>query len=108
VPTVLTQILKYINENFKKIQDTYEIVSKFFISKSTLLRLFKKYLSTTPKLYLETKKLAFSRILLKRGESVQDACFLSGFTDYSNYIRLFKNRFNITPGKYKAKDVTLF
>ncbi|MBR5192323.1 MAG: helix-turn-helix domain-containing protein [Clostridia bacterium] len=106
VPNVLKQILLYINEKFKTIQNVKEVLDKFYISKTSLIRLFKKHLHTTPKLYLETKKLAYSRILLKHGESVLDACFLSGFSDYSNYIRLFRKRFNITPGKYRTKDVT--
>ena len=106
-PTVLKQILSYINENFKTIQRIEEVLDKFHISKTTLLRLFKKHLNTTPKLYLETKKLAYSRILLKQGESVLDACFSAGFSDYSNYIRLFRKRYDTTPGKYKNKNVTL-
>jgi AraC-like DNA-binding protein len=104
-PNVLNQILTYINENFKTIQSVEELLEKFHISKTTLLRLFKKHLHTTPKLYLETKKLAYSRILLKQGESVLDACFSAGFSDYSNYIRLFKKKFNVTPGKYKVKNI---
>ncbi len=108
IPETLKNILSYISENFTKIQNVNEIIDKFYISKSTLLRMFKKYLNTTPKIHLETKKLTYSRLLLKRGESVEDACFLSGFPDYSNYIRLFKKKFNVTPGKYKLKSVTIF
>ena len=63
--------------------------------------MFRKYLKTSPKSYLETKRLAYSRILLRQGKSVVDACAESGFSDYSNYIRLFKRRFGITPNKYR-------
>jgi AraC-like DNA-binding protein len=52
-------------------------------------------------MYLESKRLAHSQILLKEGKSVLDACMESGFSDYSNYIRLFKRRFMITPKQYK-------
>lgn len=107
VPDVLTTILNDINKNFREIQFIEDILDKYFISKSTLSRMFKKYLQTTPKVYLETKKLAYSRILLKRGESVQDACFMSGFSDYSGFIRTFKKHFNITPGRYRLKDVVI-
>ena len=55
------------------------------------------------KMYLETKKLAYSRMLLKEGMPVADACSLAGFSDYSNFIRLFRLRFGITPNKYKKK-----
>ena len=64
-------------------------------------RLFKEHLNTTPKTYLESKRLVHSQILLKEGKSVLDACMESGFPDYSNYIRLFKRRFGVTPKQYK-------
>lgn len=102
-PQALTNILNDINENFATIPSLQYIVDKYYISHSTLSRLFKQHLRTSPRMYLETKKLAHSRLLLKEGKSVFDACMLSGFSDYSNYIRLFKNRFGITPKQYRDK-----
>ena len=64
--------------------------------------MFKVYLNTTPKLYIETKKLAFSRKLLKDGLSVGEASVEAGFLDVSNFIRLFKRRFGVTPREYKG------
>ena len=63
--------------------------------------MFKDYLNTTPKHYIETKKLAYSRRLLQNGLSVSDAAVESGFSDASNFIRLFKKRFEITPREYR-------
>ena len=77
----------------------------YFVSQSTLCRMFRKHLQTTPRLYLESKRLAHSRRLLREGKSVLDACYESGFSDYSNYIRLFKRRFSVTPGQYRSGDV---
>ncbi len=101
IPKQLKEILYDIDANFKSINSLSYFTDKYFISQSTLNRLFKTYLHTSPKYYIETKRLANSRRLLKRGESVLFACMESGFTDYSNYIRLFKNRFGITPKQYK-------
>ena len=39
--------------------------------------------------------------LLAGGSSVIDACNLSGFSDYSHFIILFKTAYGITPLKYK-------
>lgn len=103
IPQALTNILNDININFAVIPSLQHLVDKYFISHSTLSRLFKQYLRTSPRMYLETKKLAYSRMLLKEGKSVFDACMLSGFSDYSNYIRLFKNRFGITPKQYRDR-----
>ena len=101
LPSILQNILSDIDINFKDIDSLDYFTKKFFISGSTLNRLFRTYLHTTPKLYIETKRLANSRLLLKSGKSVYQACAESGFSDYSNYIRLFKKRFEITPKQYK-------
>ena len=101
LPTILKDILDDIDVNFKDIKSLSYFTQKYFISQSTLNRLFKQHLHTSPKYYLETKRLAYSRILLKKGATVLNACIESGFTDYSNYIRLFKNRFSITPKQYR-------
>lgn len=101
LPALLQSILTDINEELPSINSLSYFTDKYFISPSTLSRMFRKYLRTSPKVYLETKRLAYSRILLKRGLSVADACAEAGFPDYSNFIRLFRTRFGITPLQYR-------
>jgi AraC-like DNA-binding protein len=103
-PPLLQKILSDINLHFVEIKSLDYITEKYFLSYSTLQRMFKKYLHTTPKLYIETKRLAYSRMLLKQGYTVFDACMRAGFSDYSNYIRLFRTRFNMTPKHYQEKE----
>ena len=101
MPPELQNILNDINDHFLEIKSLEYFTEKHFISQSTLNRLFRTYLRTTPGLYLEAKRLAHSRLLLKKGKSVLAACMESGFSEPSNYIRLFKKRFGITPGQYR-------
>lgn len=101
LPEILENILDDIHENLSKINTLSYFEEKYFISPSTLNRLFHKYLRTSPKYYLETKRLAYSRLLLGKGHSVSEACGIAGFPDYSNFIRLFRNRFGITPLQYR-------
>ncbi len=104
VPNHFQKILDYVNANFININTIDDLTKRFFISRSTLCRLFSTYLRTSPKNYIETKRLAHSRKLLKEGKTVFNACIDSGFPDYSNYIRLFKKRFGITPKQYQSSD----
>lgn len=99
--TLLETILSDINKNFRSIKNLDYFSAKYYVSQSTLNRLFKKRLNTTPKIYLEMKKLAYARKLLKSGKSVNEACAESGFSDTSNFIRLFKHRFSVTPKEYR-------
>ena len=105
LPPLLSTILEDVNRNFPYIHDLEYFTRTYFVSQSTLCRMFRKHLQTTPRLYLESKRLAHSRRLLREGKSVLDACYESGFSDYSNYIRLFKRRFSVTPGQYRSGDV---
>ncbi len=101
VPDMLRRILDDIHTDLPSIHNLSYFFEKYFISASTLTRLFRKYLQTSPKVYLETKRLAYSRLLLDRGMSVAEAAATAGFADYSNYIRLFRTRFGITPLQYR-------
>ena len=101
VPALLRRILDDINGNFASIHDLNYFTERYYVSPSTLNRMFRTHLKTSPRLYLETKKLAYSRILLKEGKSVLEASVCSGFSNCSNYIRLFKKRFHMTPAEYK-------
>lgn len=103
IPDLLSEILKDINKNFTSIETLDYFTEKYYISPSTLGRLFRTYLHTSPRLYLETKKLAHSRNLLRAGKSVTEACTGAGFTDVSGYIRLFRKRFGITPRVYQKE-----
>ena len=107
LPESLKSILADIDENYKIIQSLTYFENKYYISASTLNRMFNRYLRTTPKNYIEAKKLANSRKLLKEGNSVLFASMESGFFDYSNYIRLFKKRFGITPRQYRDEEKEL-
>lgn len=100
LPQQMNDILKYINKNFATIESVKELSQTFFISQSTLLRMFKTYVHTTPAAYLQTKKLAYSRVLLSRGESLVSASLQAGYPNVSNYIKLFKKQFGITPKQY--------
>ena len=101
IPAWLRSILDDIDENFVSIHDLTYFTEKYYISSSTLNRLFQTHIGSSPKLYLEAKKLAYSRILLKEGKSVLEASVCAGFSNCSNYIRLFKKRFYMTPAEYK-------
>lgn len=103
-PPLLQCILHDIAEHYREITDLDYFTEQYFISRSTLNRLFRQHLGTTPHMYLETKRLAYSRELLKQGKSVTEACMESGFCDCSHFIRLFRNRFEITPLQYKNSN----
>lgn len=103
IPDNFQKILDSINRNFYNLYSVKEILEKNYISYSTLNRFFNNYLNVSPKEYLDSVKLANAVKLLERNYSVNDACFMSGFTDCSRFICVFKKRFGITPFNYKKR-----
>lgn len=107
IPQSLKSILNHINKNFASIKNINALATNFNISIATLERHFKKHLAMTPKRYLEDKKLSNACMLLRQDLSVTEACFESGFDDYSHFIRIFKKNFQTTPLKYKKNILNL-
>ncbi len=99
--TPLKKALDYINNNFTKQISLHDIAKNSFLSVARLCELFKKQLSTTAGKYLTGKRISHAKKLLSKGKSVTDTAIESGFIDYANFIRTFKNAVGIPPGKYK-------
>ena len=105
LPQEMQKIIDDLNENFAAFHNVCDIVEKYYVSQATLNRWFRKYLHISPREFLEAKKLSYSKKLLSEGSSVTEACMLSGFSDCSHYIAVFKKKFGETPFRYKKQAV---
>ena len=103
LPKDLKAVLEDIDRNYLTISSIEELAKAHFISPATLNRRFRKYLQISPHSYMESKKLAHARACLADGIGVMDACFFSGFSDCSHFIKLFKKKFGETPLQYKKR-----
>ncbi|MBQ4325231.1 MAG: helix-turn-helix domain-containing protein [Clostridia bacterium] len=104
LPESFQRVLDYIHDNLAQIRTVSDIVSSLYVSSATLTRWFRKHLNTSPREYLESVRLSHAAVLLTNGSSVTEASMLSGFSDCSHFIVLFKRRFGVTPLKYKKKQ----
>jgi len=89
-----------IEDNFHdaKISD---IAEKLYVNSGHLGKIFKAELGLTISDYLIMRKIAEAKRLLYMGLSVKEACHLSGFGNYSNFIRTFKKIEGYPPGKFE-------
>ncbi len=104
IPPLFQTILDDIHVNFAEIHHINQLTERYFVSHATLGRWFRKYLHTSPREYLESKKLAHAVGLLDKGATVTEACIYSGFPCCSHFISLFKKKFGQTPLKYKHRE----
>jgi AraC-like DNA-binding protein len=73
-------------------------------SLSGFKREFMELYHTTPGKWLLEKRLEYSRYLLETTTlTVDEACVESGFENRSHFIRVFKNKYGFTPGKFTAQ-----
>ncbi len=102
LPASFSDIVEYISKHYFEPSCTVSLIcDNFYISKSTLCRRFRGYFQTTPSDYIESKRFSEAKKLLRSGQSVQDACFNSGFSDCSYFIMRFRKKFGVTPYKYQ-------
>lgn len=75
------------------------------MSLSTFKNAFKQYYNTTPALWLKERKLQLaSHKILHTDLHVNQISFECGFEDTSHFIRMFKQKYILTPLQYRQKN----
>lgn len=100
----IQHILAYINLNLTSNLSLDTLEKRFATDKYYLSRLFKKETGSTIYNYILVKRIALAKQLLSEGKNVTETCILSGFNDYSNFIRTFKKVTGYSPNKYSKLD----
>ena len=103
-PPDVVYALHYINTNFAQQITIGDIAKGANVSVNTLERHFTQVLDTSPSAFIRKKRLTNAANFLAKGCSVTEASECSGFSDYSNFIALFKKTYGITPLKYKKNQ----
>jgi AraC-like DNA-binding protein len=99
---IIQDILMYINSNLTD-KITLELLEeKFSISKYYISRMFKQQIGYTMVEYITTKRILLAKEFMINGMYASEAALESGFQDYSNFYRAFKNITGISPYDYKA------
>ena len=102
LPSSISKIVEYILQHYTEPSCTVAwLCNAFYISKSTLCRQFRNCFQTTPSNFIESKRFAAAKKLLGEGQSVQNACLNSGFSDCSYFIMRFRKKFGVTPHQYQ-------
>ena len=99
VHPLLEKAIDYINKNLFTLKSVSQISDALYITERYLYELFKNQLKTTPKKYINEKKLYFARQEILKGENPGDVCFKAGFLEYSTFYRSYKKYFGYPPSK---------
>lgn len=98
------EIVSYINYNINKGITVREIEKKYKLYNKILVNKFKKYLNISPSEYLVEQKLLKAALILKTTEyKVNYISDMLSFTSANSFTISFKNKFGVTPLKYRNK-----
>lgn len=108
----IEKICKYIEVNFKKDITLKEVAELVNMSESAISHFFKKRTNRSFITYLTDVRIGYaSRLLAETTQSIADIAFECGFSNLSNFNRIFKKYKNQTPTDYRIgvhKTITKF
>jgi len=84
-----------------------DICKKLYISRSKLIREFKKYYHVTPYEYLLQRRLSFAKTLLKNtNKTIKTIAEMLEFADDHYFCSFFKEKTGMTPSEYRAAPLS--
>ncbi len=94
---IFLNIVAYINANLSEEISLESLSKRFYLSKTHLIRLFKKYTGTTFWNYLLAKRLVLAHELLQKGNRPTTVFIKAGFNDYSTFFKAYKSKYGKSP-----------
>ena len=90
-------LLSYINEHLCEDLSIRSLSALNCVSPYHMMRIFKEETGYTIGNYITEKRLLKARNLLAEGTGATQACYLSGFNNYSTFLRAYKQHFGELP-----------
>lgn len=100
VPDLVSDVKNYIFEHLTEQITLNDLSKQFFFNGKYISAMFKKYTGMTLRSYILEQRIMLAKRLLREGSNVSEACYHSGFLDYTNFIRSFTRTVGMSPGKY--------
>lgn len=102
MPPLVADTINFIDQNITERFSLDDISDHLNYNGTYISRCFKKITGITIQQYTINKRIALAKKHLNEGYSPCDACFLSGFNDYSNFSRTFTKFVGRSPIKYQS------
>ncbi len=103
-PIPLQKALLYVQKRYKQKISSEEMARAANVSVQHLIRLFRKYLNTTPIGYVNRTRVLHAIDLLRNTDlTVKEIAYESGFEDPNYFSRLFKREEKMSPGETRSR-----
>ena len=98
--------VRFISKKYRSAIGVSEIAQAAHISEKYLRELFKKETGKSVQSYLTNTRLSAAVTLLSNSKyNIGEVASLSGFGEYRNFARVFKERYGITPSEYRETSI---
>lgn len=98
------KIAEFLGTHFQEELTLFQLAEQFGYSTDHLIRIFKQHFQMTPHQYLiEIRLSEAKRLLLTTDWSLDQIASLSGFRDPTVFYRAFKQRNDLSPGKWRRQ-----
>lgn len=95
----MIDLIRYIGEHLSEELTIEELAQHFYISRFHMMRQFKEETGYTIHQYITEKRVLLAKSLIAAGMSATQACYESGFKDYSTFSRAYKRRLAKSPSE---------
>jgi AraC-like DNA-binding protein len=97
--------INYMHLYFKTPITLEQISNHVGLAPTYFSSIFTKKMKTSFKAYLSSLRLNYAANLLIISDlSTTEICYASGFNDFSNFSRAFKQKFSVSPTKYRTSS----
>lgn len=98
----LSEIQKYIEDNYNKHIKIADVANRFYINQFYLSHVFKEFTGYSPKQYLSRVRLIHVRKLLASSDmKIAEIAEKTGYETINDLSRQFKNEFRISPSDFR-------
>ncbi len=103
----MAKLYKLFDENLDNEDINLDLLARELgQNRSIFFKKVKVITNTTPNELLKDFRLAKAAELLQTGElGIKEVCVMTGFKDRSHFSRIFKAKYNVSPGKYSLSKV---
>lgn len=101
MPPIVFNTMQYIDKHLTEEITLQKLSSSLNYSSNYLSSQFKLYTKISLREYILDQRIECAKKYLNDGRSVSETCLMSGFNDYSNFIRSFTKKTGVSPGRYR-------